>query len=279
MSIVSGSAARPSCGCELQAVRDPAAQARRDGLRRAGGRVDQQPVAQHRAEKIVGAQRDLHRDARSARRARTGAEHELVGAQVGACRQQLHRRVGMGHAARPVFGEQQRADRLGVGRVAAAREQAAELERRRMDQHDLAGRCGLDDGAQERRGRAGRIDIARRQAARGEVRDPLGQRLDAGGELEQRFVGGRCGLLGSVDHQRADTALGKSGAQAFEHQAAEADMRIRDHGHEVRLRVREQAPQPVGLVVGRKTGHRVGGSVRDVRRAARRALHRHDARP
>ena len=107
------------------------------------------PVAQHRAEEAVGAGRQLRR--RCARRAASSAPRRAAGrctSRPARWRQQLHRRVGVGHAVGPVVGEQRagaRPRRAG----AALREQPAQLGRAGVDEHDVGLRRGLGDRLQQ----------------------------------------------------------------------------------------------------------------------------------
>jgi hypothetical protein len=77
---------------------------------------------------------------------RRSAEQQVMDDEPGALRQQLHRGIGVGHAGRPVVGEQQRPHAFGIG---AAGEQAAQLGGAGVDQHHVAMRRGLHHRVQE----------------------------------------------------------------------------------------------------------------------------------
>src|SRR6185369_6080556 len=81
-------------------------------LARVAGRIDPRPIAHDAPEEVVGARRQLGGDARRARRARRRREHQLGDGEARALGDQLHRRVGVGHARRPVLGEDDRARRV-----------------------------------------------------------------------------------------------------------------------------------------------------------------------
>jgi hypothetical protein len=229
------------------------------------GGVDLGPVAQHGAEEVVGTGRELDRDALGARRLQRGAEQQLVHDQPGTLCQQLERGVGVRHARRPVVGKQQRAHHRSLvatrpRELGAACEQPGELARRGVHEHDLGTRRSIGDGLQEGRGRAARVDVADRQPARGEVRDLQRQGLDRIGQIHQCQLGRRARALGRIDDERVQLVFGEGRAQPLEHHAAEGDMRVRHHRHELDALAGEQAAQAVGLVqrhgLGIEVAHR-----------------------
>jgi hypothetical protein len=109
-------------------------------------------------------------------------------------------------------------------------------------------RRGFDDGVKEGRGRTGRVDEADRQAARGHVGDTRRERLDALGQIEQGHLGMLARALAGIDDQRVLAVFGERRAEAFEHDAAERDVRVRDDRHQTHPRMREEAAQAIGLV-------------------------------
>ena len=246
----------------LEAGGDETAQVAARGVARVAGRVDPGPVAQHAGEEVVGAAGQLGGDPLGARRLRRGAEQQLADDEAGALGEQLHRRVGMGHARRAVVGDDDRARQVGAGqgRVDAApvREHAAQLAGGRMDDDDVAARRGFGGALEERARRSAGIDEADRQAARGEVGDLRRQPLDARAEIDHRHLAGRAGALAGVDDEDACAALGERGAEALEQDAAADDVRIRDDGNEAGAGAGEHLAQAGGLVVTRRDRHGIG---------------------
>ncbi len=164
--------------------------------------------------------------------------------QPGALRQQLHGGIGIGHAGRPVIGQQQ-------GTRLAAHEETAQIGFGRMHQHHVDLRRRVDHRLQETRGGALRVDEAQWQAARGEVGDLGRQRFDAFAQVHHGDLGRGRRAVGGVDHQHLGPLLAEGGAQPLEHQAAESHVRVGHHRHHAHPGVGEHLAQTVSLVLGK----------------------------
>ena len=209
---------------------------------------------------MVGARRQLGSDALGARRVRRSAEQQLADDDAGALGEQLHRRVGVGNARRPVLGEDDRARRVGTVErfVVSPREHAAEIARARVDDDDVAARRGFRGALEESARRATGIDEADREAARGEVGDLRRQALDALGEIDQRHLAGAAGALAGIDDENARAALGERGAEPLEQDAAAREVGVGDDRNDAHRRAGEHAAQAGGLVLAGRDRHVFG---------------------
>ena len=151
------------------------------------------------------------------------------------CGEQLHRRVGVGDARRPVLGEHDRARRSApraVAGVAArtcgrARSRSRGPRRRRSRRRF---RDALEEGAR----RAARIDEADRQAARGEVGELRRQRARRTGARSTSAISPA--LAGASRRHRRRASCAPRSANAVQSRsssdAAVRDVRVGDDRHD-----------------------------------------------
>ena len=221
---VVGRAARRRCRQRVaQLLAAPAGAARAVGASVASaGRVDLDPVAQHGAEEVVGAGRDLHRDALGARRA--AAQRRAAG------------RARPGRRAAPAASSRRRrASRWPGGRRPAAAGAAARCARtggtgRRRSRAPAPRRPAAPRrprACRKRRGRAVRVDEAQRQAARGEVATPAATAARCTSARSSSAISRGAGARSAASTTSVCSPCSREGgAQPLEHHAAERDVRV-----------------------------------------------------
>ena len=231
VAAVRAAEAAPARRASAQPLGDEAAQVGAGRLRVASPAGSMRAQSRSTPPKKLSVQEaSLRGDAFGARRLRRRAEQQVEHDQAGALRQQLHRRIGVGDAVGGGLrrGRSGTAPRRHAAPLRLVREQAAQLGRAGVHEHDVAVRRRLGDALQEARGSSrADVDEAQRQAARGEVGDlrPTSRSMHAP-RSTSAISPALAGALGGIDDEARRAALGERGAEPLEQHAAEGDVRV-----------------------------------------------------
>ena len=184
-----------------------------------------------------------------------------------ALRQQLHRGVGVGHAGRVVGGEQQRARPRGAANRRRGRRRRRARARRRLRARHRHAPAG------SRRVEPRRVDVAQRQAARGEV---ARRRVDSGSMQPARSSAPARAARATCRRHRRPACARPSSAQAAHRRSSitprEGDVRVaRPPRRSARCEPANRRRRPSawsGGGIGGLRGHRRGMRLRRSGRVA-----------